>query len=121
MKTLLALAATAVALSLPGLAWAQSITDVGGREAGPPTPEAQMHRPDRGHDRHMGREQRRDRGAHYRIEDGRMKISFRCPDGEPAQDCADLLLQVLDRLQAGGSSEEGGYRDYDRRRPYRDR
>ena len=72
-------------------------------------------------DRHMGGEHRRDRGAHYRIQDGRMKISFRCPDGEPAQDCADLLLQVLDRLQAGGSSEEGGYRDYDRRRPYRDR
>jgi hypothetical protein len=80
-----------------------------------------MHRHDRGHDRHMGREHRRDRGAHYRIEDGRMKISFRCPDGEPAQNCADLLLQVLDRLQAGGSSEEGGYRDYDRRRPYQDR
>ena len=71
-------------------------------------------------DRHMGGEHRRDRGAHYRIQDGRMKISFRCPDGEPAQDCADLLLQVLDRLQ-GGASEDGSYRDYDRRRPYRDR
>ncbi|MCF6369097.1 hypothetical protein [Rhizobium halophilum] len=120
MKTLFALAAAAVALSLPGLASAQSITDVGRRDAGPP-PEAQMHRRDRSHDRHMGREQRRDRGAHYRIEDGRMKISFRCPDGEPAQDCADLLLQVLDRLQANGSSDEGGYRDYDRRQAYRDR
>ena len=121
MKTLLAIAVAAAALSLPTLVSAQSIKDIGGRESGPMPPEAQMPHPDRGHDRHMGAEHRRDQGAHYRIQDGRMKISFRCPDGEPAQDCADLLLQVLDRLQAGGSSDEGGYRDYDRRRPYRDR
>lgn len=117
MKTLLVIAAAAAALSMPSLVLAQSITDIGGRDSGPPPPEAEMHRPDQGHGRDVGKEHR---GAHYRIQDGRMKISFRCPDGEPAQDCADLLLQVLDRLQ-GGASEDGSYRDYDRRRPYRDR
>lgn len=121
MKTLFAIAAATFALSLPSHASAQSITDIGDRDAKSPSPEAQIHRPDRSQDWHMGGEHRRDRAAHYRIEDGRMKISFRCPDGEPAKDCADLLLQVLDRLQSGSSSDEGGYRDYDRRRPYRDR
>ena len=63
MKTLLAIAVAAAALSLPSLALAQSIKDIGGRESGPTPPEAQMPHPYR----HMGGEHRRDRGAHYRI------------------------------------------------------
>jgi hypothetical protein len=119
MRRLIAMAAATLALSLPQVATAQSITDLGGRDAGPPA--AHMPGPDRHRDRPMaGRDDRRERGGHYRIQDGRMKISFRCPDGEPAQDCADLLLQVLDRLQgpdrAVERSDDRRGRDDDRRR-----
>lgn len=58
----------------------------------------------------------RERGARFRIENGRTTIDLRCADGEPTKDCADLLLQVLDRLQRGTSSEDSGSRDYDRDR-----
>ena len=120
MRPLIAMAAAMLAASLPQLASAQSITDMRGRDAGPPA--AHMPGPGRHRDRPMaGRDDRPERGARYRIQDDRMKISFRCPDGEPAQDCADLLLQVLDRLQAGGASGDKDSRDDDRRRLYRDR
>ena len=116
MRPLIAMAAAMLAASLPQLASAQSITDMRGRDAGPPA--AHMPGPDRHRDRPMaGRDDRPERGARYRIQDDRMKISFRCP----AQDCADLLLQVLDRLQAGGASGDKDSRDDDRRRLYRDR
>ncbi|MGK6316314.1 hypothetical protein [Neorhizobium sp. DT-125] len=58
----------------------------------------------------------RERGARFRIETGRTTIDLRCPDGEPAKDCADLLLQVLDRLQ-GAPSDDRGRRGDDRERP----
>ena len=120
MRSLIAIAAATMALSLPNVVSAQSITDMRGRDAGPPA--AEMPRPERHRGRPMAdRDDRQERGARYRIEDGRMKISFRCPDGEPAQDCADLLLQVLDRLHAEGSSDDRGMRDDDRRRSFRDR
>lgn len=63
----------------------------------------------------MHHPQNRERGARYRIETGRTTIDLRCPDNEPAKDCADLLLQVLDRLQ-GDRSEDEDRRDYDRDR-----
>lgn len=120
MKSLIAMVAATLALSLPQVATAQSITDMRSRDAGPPA--AHMPGPDRHRDRPMaGRDDRPERGARYRIEDGRMKISFRCPDGEPAEGCADLLLQVLDRLQAGGPSDDRLSRDDGRRRHFRDR
>jgi len=55
----------------------------------------------------------RERGARFRIETGRTVIDLRCADGEPAKDCADLLLQVLDRLQGGSSAQDSDRRDYD--------
>lgn len=58
----------------------------------------------------------RERGARFRIENGRTTIDLRCADGEPTKDCADLLLQVLDRLQRGRSSEDTDSRDYGRDR-----
>lgn len=122
MKNLIAMAAATLALALPTVASAQSITDMRGRDARPPA--AHMPGPDRHRDRPMaGRDDRRERGAHYRIQDGRMKISFRCADGEPAEDCADLLLQVLDRLQGEERSDDrrDRGRDDDRRRDSRDR
>ncbi|CDZ63638.1 hypothetical protein [Neorhizobium galegae] len=53
----------------------------------------------------------RERGARFRIENGRTTIDLRCADGEPTKDCADLLLQVLDRLERGASSDDSDSRD----------
>ncbi|WP_206051168.1 hypothetical protein [Neorhizobium sp. T7_12] len=53
----------------------------------------------------------RERGARFRIENGRTTIDLRCADGEPTKDCADLLLQVLDRLERGTSSDDSDSRD----------
>ncbi|MEN3150152.1 hypothetical protein ABCW43_22885 [Neorhizobium sp. IRAMC:178] len=53
----------------------------------------------------------RERGARFRIENGRTTIDLRCADGEPTKDCADLLLQVLDRLERGRSSDDSDSRD----------
>ncbi len=58
----------------------------------------------------------RERGARFRIENGRTTIDLRCADGEPTKDCADLLLQVLDRLQGATSLDDTDRRDYDRDR-----
>jgi len=53
----------------------------------------------------------RERGARFRIENGRTTIDLRCADGEPTKDCADLLIQVLDRLERRTSSEDSSSRD----------
>lgn len=119
MKILIAMAAVTLALSLPSVASAQSITDMRGQDAGPQA--SREDRPDRHRGRPMAdRGDRQERGARYRIQNGKMKISFHCPDGEPAEQCADLLLQVLDRLQADGASDERVSRGDDRRQLYRD-
>ncbi|MGO7542408.1 hypothetical protein ACC680_27925 [Rhizobium ruizarguesonis] len=39
------------------------------------------------------------KAAHFRIEDGNTKIDLKCAEDEPMKACADLLLQVMDRLQ----------------------
>jgi hypothetical protein len=39
------------------------------------------------------------RAAHFRIMDGQTSIDLKCAEDEPAKACADLLLQVMDRLQ----------------------
>lgn len=36
--------------------------------------------------------------AHFRITDGDTSIDLKCAENEPAKACADLLLQVMDRL-----------------------
>nr|WP_083347460.1 hypothetical protein [Rhizobium sp. LCM 4573] len=59
---------------------------------------------------------RRERGARFRIENGRTSIDLRCAEGETTKECADSLLQVLDRLQ-GSPSDDRNRRDDDRERP----
>lgn len=122
MKSLLlSIIAATLALSAPG-ASAQSITDVPGRHERPErqvSPSAELHHSQRGEATLSN--QRQERAGRYRIQDGRMKIDFRCPDGEPDRDCADLLLQVLDRLQGGAFSEDSGFRSYEDRDRSRDR
>ena len=58
----------------------------------------------------------RDRGARFRIENGRTSIDLRCAEGETTKECAESLLQVLDRLQ-GSPSDNRSRRDDDRERP----
>ncbi|WP_199925255.1 hypothetical protein [Neorhizobium sp. SOG26] len=55
----------------------------------------------------------RERAARFRIEAGGTVIDFRCAEGEPTKECADLLIQVLDRLRVepGADNER---RSYDR-------
>ncbi|THF49323.1 hypothetical protein [Allorhizobium terrae] len=38
------------------------------------------------------------KAAHFRVEDGETKIDIKCADDEPMKACADILLQVIDRL-----------------------
>ena len=42
------------------------------------------------------------KAAHFRIEDGDTKIDLKCAEDEPMKACADLLIQVMDRLQGQG-------------------
>ncbi|TKT56601.1 hypothetical protein FDR95_15610 [Rhizobiaceae bacterium LC148] len=58
----------------------------------------------------------RERGARFRIETGRTSIDLRCAEGETTKECADSLLQVLDRLQ-GSPSDDRSRRDDVRERP----
>ncbi|MBX4867081.1 hypothetical protein HJA87_04015 [Rhizobium bangladeshense] len=39
------------------------------------------------------------KAAHFEIEDGDTRIDLKCAEDEPMKVCADLLLQVIDRLQ----------------------
>ncbi|MBY3234348.1 hypothetical protein HFO17_07270 [Rhizobium laguerreae] len=39
------------------------------------------------------------KAAHFRVEDGNTRIDLKCAEDEPMKACADLLLQVIDRLQ----------------------
>lgn len=38
------------------------------------------------------------KAAHFRVEDGETRIDIKCADDEPMKACADILLQVIDRL-----------------------
>lgn len=38
------------------------------------------------------------RGAHFRIEEGDIKINVKCADDEPMKACADILMQIIDGL-----------------------
>ncbi|MCK8778723.1 hypothetical protein M0654_01885 [Rhizobium sp. NTR19] len=58
----------------------------------------------------------RERAARFRIEAGGTVIDFRCAEGEPTKECADLLIQVLDRLRVerGDDNDRRSYgRDSD--------
>lgn len=39
------------------------------------------------------------KAARFQIEDGNTRIDLKCAEDEPTKVCADLLLQVMDRLQ----------------------
>jgi hypothetical protein len=38
------------------------------------------------------------KAAHFRVEDGDKKIDVKCADDEPTKVCADVLLQLIDKL-----------------------
>jgi hypothetical protein len=40
------------------------------------------------------------RAAHFRLQRGDAMVDVKCADGEPMRACADLALQMVDRLQA---------------------
>jgi hypothetical protein len=42
----------------------------------------------------------RSKAAHFSIVDGNTKINIKCADDEPTKVCADLLLQILDKLSS---------------------
>ncbi|RWX75698.1 hypothetical protein EPK99_18590 [Neorhizobium lilium] len=127
MKTILITAALALVLPACG-AFAQSVIDVPShkirtseaREAAPhPGPE-QSERAERKNEWRMERSaesSQAGRGARFHIEDGQSKIDLRCPDGEPMRECADVLLLIIDRVQAKGSPNETEQRDDDRYQP----
>ena len=48
------------------------------------------------------------KAAHFRIEDGTLKIDVKCSEDEPTKVCADLLLQILDRMDRQSDSQGDG-------------
>lgn len=40
------------------------------------------------------------KAAHFRIEDGETKIDVKCADDEPMKACSDIVLSLMDRLEA---------------------
>ncbi|MDX7951212.1 hypothetical protein P7D22_08480, partial [Lichenihabitans sp. Uapishka_5] len=40
------------------------------------------------------------RAAHFRIERGDTGLDVKCADDEPMKSCADIALQLLDKIQA---------------------
>ncbi len=122
MRTFLPVMFAVFILAAVSSALAQSITDVPrghGHMADGRSQSVERHHPETGEAPLS--DQRQERSGRYRIEDGRMKIDFRCPEGAPDRDCADLLLQVLDRLQGGEFSGDSDFRAYEDRTSPRDR
>ncbi len=69
--------------------------------APPPPPHGKGPREERGPKR--GRDAERgppppSKAAHFRLEKGDMKIDVKCADDEPARACADITLQLIDRI-----------------------
>ncbi|MDP9561145.1 UNVERIFIED_ORG: hypothetical protein J2740_002334 [Rhizobium nepotum] len=38
------------------------------------------------------------KAAHFRIEDGERKIDVKCADEEPMKACADIMMQIIDKM-----------------------
>ncbi|WP_296068391.1 hypothetical protein [uncultured Agrobacterium sp.] len=38
------------------------------------------------------------KAAHFRIEDGERKIDVKCADDEPMKACADIIMQIIDKM-----------------------
>lgn len=129
MRTILSVSAAALVLSAAA-SFAQQPSDApppppdnttAAPESSPPAPQAGPS--DEGRPRaDWRRERMRDRrslpppskAAHFFVQDGDVKIRIKCADDEPTKVCADLLLQMLDRLE--GSASSRGDRDRDRGR-----
>ena len=125
MKALLTIAAL-VAFLDGGGAMAQSVIDMPPHRPSPRDAAGDMPdgRPDR-----RGREPKQEwrmehqadaegGGARFHIDDGQTKIDLNCPAGEPVRECADVLLLVIDRMQAKSvpSERDGGDADRYRQR-----
>jgi hypothetical protein len=67
-----------------------------------------------------------ERGARIHVENGRTRVDLRCANSDSTKECADALVQILDRLQTsvstdnesgrGFSRDRGSDREYDRDR-----
>ncbi|MFF2319505.1 hypothetical protein ACFVTJ_00475 [Agrobacterium sp. NPDC058088] len=38
------------------------------------------------------------KAAHFWIEDGERKIDVKCADDEPMKACADIMMQIIDKM-----------------------
>ncbi|NTJ43157.1 hypothetical protein G6L28_11180 [Agrobacterium larrymoorei] len=38
------------------------------------------------------------KGAHFRLEQGETKIDIKCADEEPMKACADIMMQLIDKM-----------------------
>ncbi|MEX2693659.1 hypothetical protein [Rhizobium mongolense] len=125
MKPILFIAAVILALTA-GASFAQQPTDTprppdNATAAPESTPPSQQAAPSDENRPRLGwrRGRMRDRppppppskAAHFHIQDGDVEIDIKCADDEPTKVCADLLLQMLDRLE-GASSSRGDRDDY---------
>ena len=62
----------------------------------PPPPPGPRDMAMRGHDGH--RPPPPSKAAHFRVESGHTKIDVKCADDEPTKVCADVVLQIMDKL-----------------------
>jgi hypothetical protein len=66
-----------------------------------------------------------ERGARIHVENGRTRVDLRCADSDSTKECADALVQILDRLQSAPprdrDDDAGARRDRTRDRDDRDR
>lgn len=69
-----------------------------GRDVPPPPPPGPRDMAMRGHDGHRPPPPPPSKAAHFRIEDGNTKIDIKCADDEPTKVCADVLVQIMDKL-----------------------
>ena len=46
------------------------------------------------------------KAAHFRVENGDTKIDIKCADDEPTKVCAEVLLQLIDKLAAPADSTD---------------
>jgi hypothetical protein len=125
MRTVFSIAAVALALSAgAGFAQQPSVTPpppdnpAVAPESTPPAPQAGPSDEDRAQaGMRSGRGDRPTappRAARFYVQAGDVRINIKCADDEPTKVCADLLLQMLDRLER--SSLSRGDREHDRDR-----
>jgi hypothetical protein len=84
-----------------------------GRDTPPPPPGRDAPPPPRGddtamrgHHGHMPPPPPPSKAAHFRIASGDTKIDVKCADDEPTKVCADVLLQIMDKLAPGSDTSD---------------